>query len=122
MSHFTNIQTCFKNLFYLEKALNKLKLPTLKNIQSNNKTSLILSNNSTNRIKLNWNNEAFVLNLDSDYWNQKYSVNQFLGRLTKEYATETIVGESQKHGFEATNIKENTDGSRTISLQRYSVN
>lgn len=122
MSHFTNIQTCFKNLFYLEKALNKLKLPTLKNLQANNKTSLTLSSNLKNKIKLNWNNEAFLLNLDSDYWNQKYSVNQFLGRLTKEYATETIVGESQKHGFETTKIKENKDGSRTISLQRYSLN
>ena len=27
MSHFTNIETRFQNLFYLEKALNKLEIP-----------------------------------------------------------------------------------------------
>ena len=31
MSHFTNIQTCFQNLFYLEKALAKLEIPNFKN-------------------------------------------------------------------------------------------
>jgi hypothetical protein len=37
MSHFTHIKTRFQNLFYLEKALNKL------NITHKNKKKMILS-------------------------------------------------------------------------------
>ena len=70
-------------------------------------------------ISFNWDGEAFALNVDADYWNQKYSVNHFLARITQEYATEAIVGESQKQGFKPVEIKQNEDGSRTISLQRW---
>jgi hypothetical protein len=119
MSHFTNIQTCFQNLFYLEKALSKLEIPNFKKTELNQTTSLVLPQGENNNLKFNWDGEAFALNVDSDYWNQKYSVNHFLAKVTQEYATEAIVGESQKQGFKPIEIKEYDDGSRTISLQRW---
>lgn len=119
MSHFTNIQTCFQNLFYLEKALSKLEIPNFKKTELNQTTSLVLPQGENNNLKFNWDGEAFALNVDSDYWNQKYSVNHFLAKVTQEYATEAIVGESQKQGFKPIEIKEYNDGSRTISLQRW---
>lgn len=119
MSHFTNIQTCFQNLFYLEKALSKLEIPNFKKTELNQTTSLVLPQDENNNLKFNWDGEAFALNVDSDYWNQKYSVNHFLAKVTQEYATEVIVGESQKQGFKPIEIKEYDDGSRTISLQRW---
>jgi hypothetical protein len=119
MSHFTNIQTCFQNLFYLEKALDKLEIPNFKTNELTNAKSLILPQGENKNISFNWDGEAFALNVDADYWNQKYSVNHFLARITQEYATEAIVGESQKQGFKPVEIKQNEDGSRTISLQRW---
>nr|YP_005089755.1 ycf35 gene product [Ulnaria acus]AEX37880.1 Ycf35 [Ulnaria acus] len=119
MSHFTNIQTCFQNLFYLEKALDKLEIPNFKTNELTNGKSLILPQGENKNISFNWDGEAFALNVDADYWNQKYSVNHFLARITQEYATEAIVGESQKQGFKPVEIKQNEDGSRTISLQRW---
>jgi hypothetical protein len=119
MSHFTNIQTCFQNLFYLEKALSKLEIPNFKKTELNQTTSLVLPQGENTNLKFNWDGEAFALNVDSDYWNQKYSVNHFLAKVTQEYATEAIVGESQKQGFKPIEIKEYDDGSRTISLQRW---
>jgi len=119
MSHFTNIQTCFQNLFYLEKALNKLEIPNFKNDQLAKNKGLVLPQGENNNITFNWDGEAFALSIDSDYWNQKYSVNHFLARVTQEYATETIVGESQKQGFKPVEIKEHDDNSRTICLQRW---
>jgi hypothetical protein len=119
MSHFTNIQTCFQNLFYLEKALDKLEIPNFKTNELTNTKSLILPQGENKNISFNWDGEAFALNVDADYWNQKYSVNHFLARITQEYATEAIVGESQKQGFKPVEIKQNEDGSRTISLQRW---
>ena len=119
MSHFTNIQTCFQNLFYLEKALDKLEIPNFKTNELTDGKSLILPQGENKNISFNWDGEAFALNVDADYWNQKYSVNHFLARITQEYATEAIVGESQKQGFKPVEIKQNEDGSRTISLQRW---
>ena len=119
MSHFTNIQTCFQNLLYLEKALDKLEIPNFKSNELTETKSLILPQGENKNISFNWDGEAFALNVDADYWNQKYSVNHFLARITQEYATEAIVGESQKQGFKPVEIKQNDDGSRTISLQRW---
>nr|YP_010945834.1 Ycf35 [Ulnaria ulna]WGN98824.1 Ycf35 [Ulnaria ulna] len=119
MSHFTNIQTCFQNLFYLEKALDKLEIPNFKGNELAETKSLILPQGENKNISFNWDGEAFALNVDADYWNQKYSVNHFLAKITQEYATEAIVGESQKQGFKPVEIKQNEDGSRTISLQRW---
>ena len=47
MSHFTNIETRFQNLFYLEKALNKLDIAhkrqkKVTNVLDQNRTILIL--------------------------------------------------------------------------------
>ena len=123
MSHLTNIETCFQNLSYLEKALTKLEIPNFKKNQPTDKTNaLILPQGENNNASFNWNGKSFTLNIDSDYWNQKYSINHFLARVTQEYATETIVGESQKHGFKTVEIKEHDDGSRTVSLQRWNLN
>ena len=48
MSHFTNIQTCFQNLFYLEKALSKLEIPNFKKTELNQTTSLVLPQGENN--------------------------------------------------------------------------
>ena len=119
MSHFTNIETCFQNLFYLQKALDKLEIPNFKNDQVAKNKGLVLPQGESNNITFNWDGEAFALRVDSLYWNQKYSVNHFLARVTQEYATETIIGESQKQNFKPVDIKEHDDNSRTISLQRW---
>ena len=42
MSHFTNIQTCFQNLLYLEKALDRLEIPNFKANELTETKSLIL--------------------------------------------------------------------------------
>jgi len=122
MSHLTNVETCFQNLSYLERALEKLKIPNFKSNQLTENNGLVLDQGKTNNASFNWNGEFFALNVDSDYWNQKYSINHFLARVTKEYATEAIVGESQKHGFKTVEIIEHEDGSRTVSLERWNLN
>ncbi len=47
MSHFTHIKTRFQNLFYLEKALDKLKINYKKHDQKLNGVNLVIeqSNN-----------------------------------------------------------------------------
>jgi len=121
MSHLTKVGTCFQNLAYLEKALIKLEIPNFKNNELTEPASLIIPQSKNNNVTFNWDGKAFSLSVDSDYWNQDYSVNHFLARITQEYATETIVGESKTHGFKPVKIQQHQNGARTISLQRYNT-
>ena len=121
MSHLTKMKTCFQNFSYLEKALIKLEIPNFKSNPLAKSTNLMLSKNNDNDLSFNWNGKSFELNVDYDYWNQEYSVSHFITRIKKEYAVETIVGESQKFGFKPVQIEKNSNGSKVISLQRFTL-
>lgn len=119
VSHLTEIKTCFQDLSYLEKALIRLEIPNFKNSRLTKTNSLILPQYKNNDLVFRWDGKSFALNVDHDYWNQEYSVSHFITRIKKEYAVETIVGESQKFGFKPVQIKQNSNGSKVISLQRF---
>ena len=97
MSHLTKTKTGFKNRLYLEKSLDKLKIPNFKSNSITNPNDLILS--KSNDTSFHWNGQFFELNVDYDYWNQPYSVNHFLSRIKTEYATESLIVESNQYGF-----------------------
>ena len=122
MSHFTNIKTTFQNLSYLEKTLTKLKIPNFKKDPLLETSSLVWAQDKNKSLTFNWNGEAFDLKVDFDSWNQKYSVNHFLTRISQEYTTQLLISESQKYGFKPVKMNEYQDGSRTISLQRWNQN
>lgn len=128
MSHFTNIKTNFQNLFYLEKALKKLDFnyereiinKTENSIQSSKNVNLIIPQSNNYDLKFCWNGKEYELILDRDFWQQSCSVNSFIDKIAQKYAGEVIIGESQKIGFQPVEYAQNTDGSNTIILQRYS--
>lgn len=126
MSHFTNIKTHFQNLFYLEKALNKLnfKYNKQKNTSSLNSSSvnLVIPQSNNYNLEFCWNGQEYELILDRDFWEQSYSVNSFVDKIAQKYAGEVIIGESQKIGFQPIEYTQNTDGSNIIILQRYTKN
>jgi len=113
MSHLTKMKTGFKNRLYLERSLDKLKIPNFKS----NSNDLILS--KSNDTSFNWNGQFFELNVDYDYWNQPYSVNHFLSRIKTEYATESLIVESNQYGFTPIQFENNCPGHRTVTLQRW---
>jgi len=121
VSHLTEIKTCFQDLSYLEKALIRLEIPNFKNNRLTKTNSLILPQYKNNDLVFRWDGKSFALNVDHDYWNQEYSVSHFITRIKKEYAVETIVGESQKFGFKPVQIEKNSNGSKVISLQRFTL-
>lgn len=117
MSHLTKTKTGFKNRLYLEKSLDKLEIPNFKSNSINNSDDLILS--KINNTSFNWNGQFFELNVDHDYWNQPYSLSHFLSRIKTEYATESLIAESNQYGFIPTQFENNCKGYRTITLQRW---
>jgi hypothetical protein len=129
MSHFTNLKTSFKNLLYLENALNKLnisykrekKVIELENSKLYN-INLIIPQSNNHDITFNWNDEEYELIIDASFWIQPYPVESFINKLSQHYANDVIITESQKIGFQPIKSKQHVDGSNTITLQRWNLN
>ena len=123
MSHFTNMKTCFHNLDYLEKALNKLEIKHNRKLNDNysksEKFNLIINQSNNHDIMFNWNDKEYELVIDSSFWEQDYPVEIFIDKIARQYANEVIVNEGEKLGFQPVKYQQNRDGSNTVVLERW---
>lgn len=124
MSHFTHMKTRFQNLFYLEKALNKLEIAHKKETTKDKsskvyKTNLIISQSNGYDIQFCWNGQEYELLVDMSFWEQPYPIASFIDKVAQQYAGEVIIGESQKIGFQPIKYQQNIDGSNTLILERW---
>ena len=87
-----------------------------------NYTNLIISQSNGSDIKFCWNGEEYQLVVDMSYWAQPYPIENFMDKIAQQYASEVIVGESKKSGFQPIQYKENLDGSNTLILERWNTN
>ena len=124
MSHFTHIKTRFQNLFYLEKALNRLNI-THKEQEKNTMSSdsynvnLVIPQSNGYDIEFTWNGQEYELVVDMSFWEQAYPIESFIDKIAQQYAGEVIIGESQKIGFQPIKYQQNGDGSNTLVLERW---
>ncbi len=126
MSHFSYIKTRILNLEYLKEALNQLGI----NFSSDNKTltgyktkalstDLLIPQRNGYDIGFNWNGQEYELVADLSFWQQKWSTETFIEKVSQAYATQTILKESNKQGFESIKQISNRDGSTTVVLERW---
>jgi hypothetical protein len=120
------MKTRFQNLFYLEKALNKLnivhkKLETKSNSELFN-INLVIPQSNGHDILFAWNRDEYELVIDMSFWKQSCPIESFIDKISQQYAGEVIIGESQKIGFQPIKYKQNTDNSNTLILQRWNNN
>jgi Protein of unknown function (DUF1257) len=125
MSHFSHIKTSFQNLFYLEKALNNLNIThesqrKVINDSKSYNTNLIIPQSNGYNIEFVWNGQEYELISDMSFWQQSSPIQTFIDKISQEYATEVIIGESQKTGFKPVKYQQNSDGSNTLVLERWS--
>ena len=121
MSHFTNMKTSFQNLSYLQTALNKLEIKYQRQ-QLDTKfenDSLIINQSNGYDIEFCWNGHEYNLVVDMSFWEQPYPVESFIDKVSQQYASEVIVSESQKLGFQPIKYQQNKDGSNTVILERW---
>ena len=122
MSHFTHMKTRFQNLFYLEKALNRLNInhqeKASSKVESSNMNLIIPQSNGYD-IEFAWNGQEYELVVDMSYWQQPYPIENFIDKVAQQYAGEVIIGESQKTGFQPIKYQQNADGSNTLILERW---
>ena len=126
MSHFTHMKTRFQNLFYLEKALNRLNIlhkeDEINIAQQNSKSqnvNLIIPQSNGYDIEFAWNGKEYELIVDMSFWEQPYPIESFIDKVAQQYAGEVIIGESQKTGFQPIKYQQNADGSNTLILERW---
>lgn len=130
MSHFTNMKTRFQNLFYLEKALNRLEIKYKRQqpivdastTEQSTNTNLVIPQPNGYDITFAWNGQEYELVVDISYWKQPYPIESFIDKIGQQYAGEAIIGESQKIGFQPIKYQQNEDGSNTLVLERWNGN
>lgn len=126
MSHFTHVETRFQNLFYLEKALNRLGI-VYEPKKVNNSDSklynvnLVIPQSNGYDIEFSSNGQEYELVADMSFWDQPYPFETFIDKISQEYAGEVIISESQKIGFQPIKYKQNNDGSNTLVLERWNA-
>jgi len=128
MSHFTHMKTRFQNLFYLEKALNRLNIvhkQQKKHITNSTSKSyninLLIPQSNGYDIEFSWNGQEYELVVDMSFWEQPYPIESFIDKIAQQYAGEVVIGESQKIGFQPIKYQQNTDGSNTLILERWNT-
>jgi len=121
MSHFTYMKTRFQNLFYLEKALNRLNITNKQELVESNLShpNLIIPQLNGYDIKFCWNGNEYELVIDMSFWEQTYPVESFIDNIMQQYAGEVVIGESGKIGFQPVKYQQNSDGSNTLVLERW---
>jgi hypothetical protein len=118
------MKTRFQNLFYLEKALNRLNIvhkqqkKVINNSESSN-INLVIPQSNGYDIEFCWNGQEYELIVDMSFWEQPYPIENFIDKVAQQYAGEVVIGESQKIGFQPVKYQQNSDGSNTLVLERW---
>ncbi len=72
-------------------------------------------------VGFSWNGQEYALVADLQYWQQPWSVEGFLNRLTQRYAYQTVVTSGADQGFHVAEQQQAADGSLRVVLQRWSA-
>ena len=126
MSHFTKIKTKLYNLETLKKSLSDLNITwtvqthTVRGYQNTtHEAELVIQQNNKHDIGFKWNGTEYELVTDLMFWSQDISVDKFLNRINQRYAYNSIIGVSEKEGFNFTQTETAEDGSIRLVLRRF---
>lgn len=126
MSHFSKIKTTLKDLTLLKKALMDLSIvweTEIKQVKGYKKQStfanLVILQNNNYDIGFTWNGFEYQLVADLQFWQQPWSVELFLDKITQRYAYHSIVEITEKQGFKAIEEVNLEDDSIHLTLQRW---
>jgi len=126
MSHFSKIKTALKDLDLLKQSLNDLaiKWHVKDNIVKGYKDQITFANivipqNNNYDIGFVWNGVEYQLVADLQFWQQPWSVEFFLNKLTQRYAYNSILKMANDTGFHAVNETVKENGLIKLTLQRW---
>ena len=126
MSHFSKIQTSLKDLDLLKKSLSDLSIqwePELNRVRGYKDqttfANLVIRQDNNYDIGFSWNGFEYQLVADIQFWQQPWSIELFLDRVSQKYAYNSIVESTSKQGFQTVNETVQEDGSIKLTLQKW---
>jgi hypothetical protein len=128
MSHFSQIKTQIRKLSSLQSALTDLDISwksgpqPVRGYRGQTKTAEVtIEQDNGYDVGFSWNGSEYELVADLQYWQQPWSVERFLSRVTQRYAYHVVLDESANKGFQVAEQQQNEDGSIRLVLQRWSA-
>ena len=126
MSHFSKIKTSLKDLNLLQKSLDDLGVNWHTDINiikgykdQNHFANLVIIQTNNYDIGFTWNCMEYQLVADLQFWQQPWSVELFLDKVTQRYAYNSIVKATQDQGFQTVEETAQENGSIRLTLQRW---
>lgn len=126
MSHFSKIKTSLRDLALLQKSLDDLGVRWDENIKSLNGyksqrcfANLVIKQNNNYDIGFTWNGTEYQLVADLQFWQQPWSVELFLDKITQRYAYNSILKTTETQGFQTVEELAQENGSIKLTLQRW---
>jgi hypothetical protein len=126
MSHFSKIKTTLKDLGLLQKSLNDIgiswdeTISTIKGYKSQECfANLVIKQNNNYDIGFTWNGTEYQLVADLQFWQQPWSVELFLDKITQRYAYNSIIKATELQGFQRIEEISQENGSIKLTLQRW---
>jgi hypothetical protein len=128
MSHFSNIKTQIRSLDSLKSALTDLGIDwksgsrQVRGYRGETRTAevTIVQENGYD-IGFSHNGESYELVADLQFWQQAWSVDRFINKVTQQYAYHSVLTETAKQGFQVAEQRNAEDGSIRLVLQRWSA-
>jgi hypothetical protein len=127
MSHFSQIKTQIRSLPALQSALSDLSVDwksgpePLRGYQGQTRTAEVVINQDNGYgVGFSWNGQEYELVADLDFWQQAWSVERFLNKVTQRYAYHAVVNAAGAQGFQVADEQKNVDGSIRLVVQRWS--
>jgi Protein of unknown function (DUF1257) len=128
MSHFSQIKTKIRNLPALQSALTDLGMDwksgpdSVRGYQGQvHSADLVVTQENGCDIGFSWSGQAYELVADLDFWQQAWSVERFINKVTQRYAYHTVKDTAVAQGFQVAEEVKNSDGSIRLVVQRWSA-
>lgn len=126
MSHFSKIHTTLKDLDLLKQSLTDLSVQwdaqsqTVRGYKEQTSfANLVIKQNNNYDIGFTWNGFEYQLVADLQFWQQPWSVESFLDRVSQRYAYNSIVKATKEQGFETVEEVNQDNGTIKLTLQRW---
>lgn len=126
MSHFSKIKTTIKDLDTLKKSLTDLAITWNTDIKSikgyknqSEFANLIIKQENNYDIGFTWNGLEYQLIADLQFWQQPWSVELFLDKITQRYAYNSIMSITSGQGFQPVEEVTEENGNIKLILQRW---
>nr|BDA98510.1 photosystem I assembly protein Ycf35 [Proteomonas sp. NEIS-1375] len=126
MSHFSKLKTTLKDLTLLKRALTDLSISwedssqTLRGYKGQTSfANIVIKQNNNYDIGFVWNGFEYQLIADLQFWQQPWSVESFLDKVTQRYAYNSIIQATQDTGFQSIEEVVQENGTIKLTLQRW---